>query len=459
MSSLTRGGKNAFRNLIRTGSLALIVGLSIGLALVMVLSLKAVQSKIDTVKSSIGNTITISPAGARGFEGGGEPLTETDLKTVTNLPHVTKTVKTMNDRLEPSTDTSLASAIDPGTLGQRQQRGLSSRNTNDAPPPDDRPDRQATQAGTRTFTIPVMVAGTNDVSSSTAISGNKLTVTSGKMIAAGKDTDTAIIGKALASKNKLKVGSTFTAYGSTITVVGIFDAGNQFANSEMMMPLTTVQRLSGRTGEVSSAVVTVDSIDNIDKVQKSASLKLGSKADIVTSQDTSKEALDPLTNIKSIATYGLIGSLAAGAVIIFLSMLMIVRERRREIGVLKAIGASNIKVVLQFVTESFVLTILGSIVGGVLGVILSNPILNTMVATSTSGTANAANGAGRFGPGFRMAGAGSIIRTATQGIHTAIGYDILIYGLLAAIVIAVLGSAIPAWFISRIRPAEVMRSE
>ena len=35
----------------------------------------------------------------------------------------------------------------------------------------------------------------------------------------------------------------------------------------------------------------------------------------------------------------------AGAIIIFLTMMMIVRERRREIGVLKAIGASNVNVV------------------------------------------------------------------------------------------------------------------
>lgn len=70
MSTVTRGVRNAFRNPIRTAGVTIILALSIGLALVMTLSLKAVTNRIEIVKSSIGNTVTVSPAGARGFEGG-----------------------------------------------------------------------------------------------------------------------------------------------------------------------------------------------------------------------------------------------------------------------------------------------------------------------------------------------------------------------------------------------------
>jgi len=74
MSVTTRGVKNAFRNTIRSISITAILALTIALALVMLLSLKAVDARIDDVKSSVGNTLTVSPAGARGFQGGGEPL-------------------------------------------------------------------------------------------------------------------------------------------------------------------------------------------------------------------------------------------------------------------------------------------------------------------------------------------------------------------------------------------------
>ncbi len=466
MSAIARGGKNAFRNVIRTLSITMIVGLSIGLALVMVLSLKAVQSRIDNVKSQIGNNVTVSPAGVRGFEGGGEPITQTDIKSIGSMAHVTKVTATLNTRMRTGTETTLNSAIDPGTLGQRNRQQDQSSNSssgstgndNPGPPPED---IQSGQAG-RTFTIPIMTIGVNDLKAAQAQTGAQLTMKSGQEISATGDKNEAMIGKGLAAKNNLKAGDTFTAYETAITVTGIYDTGNQFANSGLIMPLKALQRLSGQTGEVSSASVQVDSINNTEAVAAAIKKKLGTKVDVTTPQDTSGEALSPLENIKTIATYSLIGALVAGSIIILLTMLMIVRERRREIGVLKAIGSSNISIVTQFVTESTVLTLLGSAFGAVLGVFLSNPILNVMVNNSQS-TANQVGvpGAGGPGPGAMrvafMSGPG--LRSTLQNIQTNVGFDLLLYGLLAAIIIAVIGSAIPAWMSARIRPAEAMRSE
>jgi putative ABC transport system permease protein len=468
MSSIARGGKNAFRNVIRTLSITMIVGLSIGLALVMVLSLKAVQTRIDSVKSQIGNNITISPAGARGFEGGGEPLTQTDLKSVSSASHVVKTTYTLSDRARTGDTTSLTASIDLGTLGNRQRanNNANSDQTQQVPPPGFQ-DRQGsgTTTTTRTFTMPIMITGSNDMTSATVAGGSKFKITSGTAPSNSSGDNVAMLGNKLAAKNGLKVGSTFTLYGKDVTVAAIYDAGNTFANGGVVMPLKTLQTLSGQTGEVSSASVQVDSITNVDAVAKTATSKLGTKADVVTPTDTSSSALAPLENIKTIATYSLIGSLVAGAVIILLTMLMIVRERRREIGVLKAIGASNMSVVTQFVTESTVLTLLGSAFGAVLGVFLSNPILNVMVNNSASTTAQAGaqglRGGGPGGGGFMRAAfmGGGGIRNAVQNIQANVGIDLLLYGLLAAVIIAVIGSAVPAWMSARIRPAEAMRSE
>lgn len=70
MNMISRGARNAFRNYLRTGSIVIILGISIGLALSMLVAREAVTTKIETVKSSVGNTVTVAPAGARGFEGG-----------------------------------------------------------------------------------------------------------------------------------------------------------------------------------------------------------------------------------------------------------------------------------------------------------------------------------------------------------------------------------------------------
>jgi putative ABC transport system permease protein len=141
-------------------------------------------------------------------------------------------------------------------------------------------------------------------------------------------------------------------------------------------------------------------------------------------------------------------------------MVMIVRERRREIGVLKAIGSSNAGIMAQFTIESLVLTLISSVIGIILGVLLSNPILKVLVnnADASATTTGGSSGAGR---GMMRLGANVIpgAQNALRDLHATIGWEILLYGFLAALVIAIIGSALPAYLIAKVRPAEVLRSE
>jgi putative ABC transport system permease protein len=457
MGAISRGVRNTFRNGIRTIGVVAILGLSIGLALTMLVANQAVTAKIASVKSSIGNTITISPAGSRGFEGGGNPLTETQLNKVKATAHVVSVTETLQDRLD-STETNLQSAIDAGALGRRFGGGGGGFGGSGG-------------TSTTTFTPPVMVTGTSDVSStaSLGVGGGSVKITGGKAFDPSVDADVAIIGSALASKNNLSVGSTFTAYNATFTVVAIYDAGNTFSNGALIMPLPTVQRLAGEAGDVTSAQVQVDSITDLDSTTTAIKNELGSAADVTSQEDTSQQAIQPLKGIQNVATYSVVGAVVAGAVIILLTMMMIVRERRREIGVLKAIGGSSFVVTTQFIAESVTFTLIGAIVGLVIGVLASGPLTSALVSsTSTSTTQTASAGAMRFGGGgFRGGGGGGFFRVSrTPGgrfnisdIHAVVGWDVLLWGLLAALVIAVVGSAVPAWMTTKIRPAEVMRND
>ena len=465
MGVISRGIKNAFRNTVRTASITFILALSIAMSLIMLLALKTVQSKIDSVKSSIGNTITVSPAGVRGFEGGGELLTEQDSTDITNLPNIVSITKVLSDRLrkEGTTEqqrpgetttttatnntTSLDSSVEPGSFGNRQR---------------------ASQNGTtqtETFTMPITLTGVSDIDSAAALSAlgaSQFDVTSGTKIDASSSDNIAMIGSDLAIKNNLTAGQTFRAYGADITISGIYDAGSTFANATIIMPIQTVENLSGQSGQINSIIVQTDSIDSVASVQSAIKDKLGGdKVDVTSQQDTSDEAIKPLENIKTISFYSLIGSLMAGSIIIFLTMIMIVRERRREIGVLKAIGSSNVGIVAQFIAESLSLTFLSGVVGIILGIFFSNPILKVLVSNSES-TGSGAGPSGFVQGGGMMARFGGGVdsaRNVLNNIHAVVGWEIILYGLVAAIIIAILGSAIPAFFIAKVRPAEVMRAE
>ena len=451
MNIVTRGVRNAFRNQIRTFSIVVILGLSVGLALTMLVARQAVTQKITTVKGSVGNTVSVSPAGVRGFDGGGNPLTGTQIASLQKIAHVTSVDTSLNDRLTTS-NSSLTSAIDAGSLGRRFAQNSGSTDTSPPQSPQ-RPDSTGAQAETRSFTPPVTLVGTTNPTSLSAQAGGTFKLTSGKVISGSESNNVADVGSSLASKNNLKVGSTFTAENATITVVGIFDAGNTFANNQVIMPLKAVQTITSQAGAVTAATVHVDSISNVASVTTAAQKALGSSADVTNDSERAQTAVAPLQNIQTISLYSLVGAVVAGGIIILLTMIMIVRERRREIGVIKAIGASNINVVSQFGSEAVTLTLLGSVVGIVFGALAANPITKLLVNNATSTTTGQGRGFGGPGRGFGGIGRG------LSNITANVGWDIILYGLLVALAIALIGSALASFVIAKVRPAEVMRAE
>ncbi len=469
MNPISRGFRNAFRNNVRTASIVLILGLSIGLSLTMLVAQKAVDNKIKSVKASIGNTIQISAAGTMGFQGGGNPLSESSVNKLKSLSHVSSVDESISDQLRnsdttsrdgttDSANTSLVSAIDAGSLGQRFSGQGNSRGDT------------TFGGGGFSFTPPVSAYGVTDTSK---LNGATITLKSGTGIDGTTDKDTALVGSTLATKNSLSVGSTFTAYGETITVAGIFDTGTTFSNNAVIFSLPTLQRLSSQTGDITSATVTVDSVSNIDSVTSKVKSTLGSSADVTSSKDSVGDAVSSLDSVKKVATFSLIGALVAGAIIILLTMIMVVRERKREIGVVKAIGGSNIRIVAEFMVESLTLAVLGAIVGLLIGVIGGQPVTKMLVnnSTTTSNTTQFQGPGGRTfsvsqngGANARPRGFGGQIRNngAVKGlsnIKAQIGWGILLDGFGAAVLISVIGSALAAGMISKVRPSTIMRAE
>lgn len=458
MNSISRGIRNAFRNAVRTISIVLILGLSTGLVLTMLAARQAVSDKIETIKSASGNTISISPAGVRGFDGGGTALTSEQLAKVAAVTHVTKVVNSLNDRLS-STDTNLVSAVEAGAFGARQQ--AASGTSSDAAPAMPADAITTTTDGATTTTtpraMPLMVTGVNDTSA--IETGATITWKSGAAFDATADKDVAVLGSGIATKNNLSVGSTFTAYGSTITVVGIYDTGTTFGNNGVYFPLVALQRLSSQAGAITATTAYVDSSDNLASATSAIKSALGSAIDVTNSQDTADATAKPLESVKTITLWSTIGAVVAGAVIILLTMMMIVRERRREIGVMKAIGASNVKIMGQFIVEAITLTVLGLVIGIIIGIAAAAPLTKTLVQTSSSSTTSTSQ---QGGPGGAPGGIRTFSRSSrqvVQNVTASVGASTLAMGVGAAVLIAIIGSAVPSFAISKIKPAEAMRNE
>ncbi len=483
MNVVSRGVRNAFRNQVRTLSIVLILSLSIGLSLVMLIAHQAVGQKIKDVKSQVGNTINIQPAGYNPLSQANNALTTDNLNKVKSLPHVTNVIETLTDRL-----TTIGSSQPEGPFGgttsnSNNQTSLASPITLNS---DGNGSFSSSGGGQRlfisgggslpaNFSPPIQILGTNDPSH--LQNNSSATIKSGQLIDGSKDSNDAMVSADMASKNSLKVGSTFTAYGQTLTVAGIFDSGTRGGNDVVVVSLPALERLSGQGNVVNSAIATVDSADNLSGAVTAVKNTLGSSADVTSSLDEANNTIQPLKNVQSISLMSLIGAVIAGAIIILLTMVMIVRERRREIGILKAIGGSNLKIIFQFMSEALTFTILAAIIGLIIGVVGGNPVTNTLVTNSTNSSSQSSAGDNFAGPRtvkagvaggpvtFQRAGGGLVsrnvggLRNTLTNINTNVGWDILAYGLGAAVLIAVIGSGSAGWLIARVRPAEVMRSE
>lgn len=452
MKSIRRGFKNSFRNVTRSVGIIFILAIAIALSISMLIARDAVNKKIDSVRATTGNSIVVTPKGFFGFQGSGTPLTTSQVNGLLNLNNVTAVQESLSERLS-STQTSLT----PVATNGRFTGGFGGFGGGDG--------------------SSVRLIGTNSPGNAVvggANGGGTETLTSGTTFSPTSSANVAIVGTTLATANNLKVGSTFTIGTTKVTVVGIFSAGSTFTDASVLMPLTTVQNISDAPGQVTAATVVVNSVNNVASTASAITKKIGSVADVTSTQQIVQSELSPLNTVNTISTYTLVGSVIGAAIILLLSMLMIVRERRREIGVLKAIGAPSRSIVTQFIAESTTFTILGSIVGFLIGVVISSPIASALVSASGGSTGlpggfvRRGGGFGGGGSGFTppVSGGGGGLRFAGGGfrnvlgqLHVSIGWSTFAYALLAAVVIAAIGSTVATSAIVRIRPAEVLRSE
>ena len=494
MSVLARSVGNAFRNKVRTAAVVAVLAVAIGLALAMLVANQAVGAKVQELNASVGTVLTVNPAGGQGFEGGGEPLTAEQAATAADVPNVTAVVGTKALRLRNATEaaaqaaagtqagtqagpgggqggpggqtttltTSLAAAVDAGTLGARNQDSTGTSGTSGT-----------TGTGTTGTTqparsLPITATGTGAEVDSM---GKALELTSGTGLGDyTKEATKALLGTNLAQKNNLKVGSTFTINSKTFTVAGLFDAGTAFGNNALYVTLPTAQTLAELPGELSTMIVTVDSMEHVDATKTALQDALGAdKADVTQGQRNLETAVTSLDSVKNISMVAFIAALGTAGLIILLIMVMLVRERRREIGVLKALGAPNRTIGLQFVLEALVLVALGSAVGAVIASFTSGGIASALVSSSSSTTAAPAGqrgggfaGAGGLPGGQFPGGQGGPFGGASQlltSVTASVSPGVLAAGIAAVFGVAIIGALVPALLTARIRPIEVLRGE
>ena len=277
-------------------------------------------------------------------------------------------------------------------------------------------------------------------------------ITSGSNLQAGAS------GEVLLSENNSAyfnagVGDTIAILNQTFTVVGIYSPSSVSQTQTLFMNLSDAQAITNNAGYITSLTVFAQNSNDVSSVATTLStmhpeltvttdqtrltqlqtLQSTYNAELASAQTANSQTYS--TAVEEIAVV-----VAATSLIVLFVMLYTVKERTKEIGTLKAIGFSNSTVMMQFMLEGILLSIIAGVVGIAIGSVAA-PTISSLLLPSVgiSGTT-------------RISGL-SGLSVATLNPELIL----VLFG--AAVLLGTLGSLYPAWRAAKIRPAEAMRYE
>lgn len=250
---------------------------------------------------------------------------------------------------------------------------------------------------------------------------------------ASPDEKAVIVGLGISQQFKLSLNDVLTIRGEKFPIKGILKETGSKDDTAIFIPLPIAQKLYGVQDNVSFIAVKVDDISKIDDYI----LKIQDAANVAVSSD--KQLLKSVLSIIGTVnlTLQLIAAVAliAAAFGIINTMMTAIYERRREIGILQAIGSKSSTIFKVFLLESGLYGLLGGIIGLVVGLGVSSiaaPYISQNEFTAF------------------MKGANMTI---------SLDLNLVVESLLFSLVISIVSGLYPAWKAARLTPVEAMSYE
>jgi putative ABC transport system permease protein len=171
----------------------------------------------------------------------------------------------------------------------------------------------------------------------------------------------------------VELGHTLTWSNNTWTVVGIFDAGGTFSDSELWCDVEILAPMYRRASSRQTVYVKLDAPESFTKFRDA--LTTDPRLNLKVLRESEYYAEQSQMVVTMITTLGSLIAVVMGIGAVFgavLTMYSAVSARTREIATLRALGFGGSPVVISVLTESLALSLIGGAIGGVLAYLAFN---------------------------------------------------------------------------------------
>ncbi len=243
-------------------------------------------------------------------------------------------------------------------------------------------------------------------------------------------TDEVILGYSVAAYYRKNIGDDFPlkGLGQNFRVRGVFDRSGTQDDGTIFVPLGVAQRLFDKKEKLTGVGVKLKDISRIDGFSERV-FEMPS-VQVITMAQVQRTLLDLLGTARFFIGTVAIVAVAIAVLGVMNAMLIAVFERTREIGVMRAVGASRWDIFALIWAEALLICALGGVAGG--GV----AVLGSYMASEA---------------------VRAILPFAPAGMLVQIDGTLLIGGIAMAVGMGILAGTIPGWRASRLHPIAWMR--
>ena len=321
----------------------------------------------------------------------------------------------------------------------------------------------------------IKVLGTSTLESLQEFNDGKRKIIDGEIY---KEKDECVVSKEFAELNNIKVGDLIEINKNSdengesykLKVSGIyFDATEEYGGmpfksaymnkrNEILTSLETIKGISGSEKLSIKAKYYLKNPDMLKDFEKEMRANgLPEVYNVSTDEASYNKIVGPVEGLGSITLMFIFVVLGLGSVILILLNTLSIKERKYEIGVLRAIGMKKGKVAMGLISESLIITIICLVIGIGAGSLLSQPVSNSLLQKQIEAQKSTNNTTGQGGMSFSVAAP-----TSSSGEDTISEIDVTLNGKAilevtgVALLIVLVSSVVGVSYITKYEPRKIL---